>query len=280
MNRREFLISTGVLLAAGPAQGQASGDAKPPFRTITYNVLALKGYPERRTNVHLLERARPQMAQRLALELGLYAPDVITLQEAPTEEKVAEAAKHLGFNYVYFDGGFPGALLTRHEITDSENSPIPEGERSNNLFTRHWGRAVVDTGSQQIHYYSIHMHPRETKIRQREAKIALDVMRPDLDAGVPLVFQGDLNHTPQGPEYALWQGAGLVDCGAAVGDDSPSMSTTNPRYRIDHIWCAGPLAQRIQSCRVLYENAFRADTNIDASFALSDHIPVMAEFRT
>ncbi len=38
------------------------------------------------------------------------------------------------------------------------------------------------------------------------------------------------------------------------------------------------LAERLRECRVLYEGAFRTNPDDPRSFALSDHIPVMASF--
>lgn len=79
--------------------------------TITYNVYQFKGYPETDDTKFILKDARPQMAERMALELALYNPHIITFQEAPEESEVKKVADKLGMNYVYFQGGFPGAIL-------------------------------------------------------------------------------------------------------------------------------------------------------------------------
>ena len=77
-----------------------------------------------------------------------------------------------------------------------------------------------------------------------------------------------------------WRDAGLVDCFAekGIGPHTKSMSSTNPRNRIDYLWAGGTLKSRIQSARILYEGNFRTNPDDPASFALSDHIPVLAEF--
>ena len=51
-----------------------------------------------------------------------------------------------------------------------------------------------------------------------------------------------------------------------------------PNRRIDYIWSKGPLADRLTECRVLFEGAFRTNPDDPKSFAVSDHIPVLAVF--
>ena len=50
------------------------------------------------------------------------------------------------------------------------------------------------------------------------------------------------------------------------------------RERINYIWAYGPIAKRLTNCRVLYEGAFRTYLEDPRSFALSDHVPVLAIF--
>jgi hypothetical protein len=97
MNRREFIqAGSGVLGAALFSTGAVGqGDLK-PLRTITYNVLACRGYPETDTNRERLRRARPQMVERFALELALYEPDLVTFQESPSEAMIAAIARAMG----------------------------------------------------------------------------------------------------------------------------------------------------------------------------------------
>ncbi len=51
-----------------------------------------------------------------------------------------------------------------------------------------------------------------------------------------------------------------------------------PGIRLDYFWVGGPLGKRLQSARVLNDGAFRTNPADPASFALSDHLPVMAKF--
>ena len=269
-------VVPGVLSVSDPHQSQPSA---PIFRTITYNVLACRGHPKRAENRTYLTRARKRMAERFAMELELYEPDVVTMQESPSEAMVAAIAKSLGMNFVYFPGGYPGTVITKHEIIESQNCPLIGGPRPKGLYTRHWGRAVLRVRDEEIALFSTHMHPSKQDVRAREVTGILAMMAADLKKKRSLLFQGDLNHKPGDPEYARWKAAGLVDAFAAQGVGQPlTMPSTTPRKRIDYIWAHGPLAARVKECRVLFEGPFRTNPDDLRSFALSDHVPVMATF--
>jgi endonuclease/exonuclease/phosphatase family metal-dependent hydrolase len=278
--RRGFLLAGTGLLGAALLPGSALAQAEQVgLRTLSYNVLACKGYPETEPNRARLVQARPQMVQRMALELGLYAPDIVTFQESPSEETVAAIAGAMGRHYTYFPGGFPGAVISRFKILESQNCPLVQGPRPRDLFSRHWGRAVLDISGSRLTLYSAHLHPSDAAVRAREVTEALATMAADIAADGPLLFQGDLNHEPEGPEYPRWQAAGLVDAFVAgEGSTSFTIPSTSPRARIDYIWSNAALAARRQACRVLFEGAFRTNPADERSFALSDHLPVMADF--
>ena len=107
----------------------------------------------------------------------------------------------------------------------------------------------------------------------------LAAMKEDIESGRPMILQGDLNHTPEGPEYQRWVDAGLQDCFAAKGAGQPlTFPSTTPRIRIDYVWTHGALPAPLRECRVLFEGAFRTNPDDSKSVALSDHVPVLAEF--
>jgi len=298
MDRREFLRAGAVLatssicLQAGAfAQATPKGNDSQHLTTISYNVLACRGYPETDENRDRLIRARERMTTRFALELQLYRPDIVTFQESPSEETVASIAQQLGMNYAYFPGGwpgsagwpggFPGTIMSRFPIVEKNNCPLREGTRPDDLFTRHWCHAVVDMGKERLSVYSAHLHPSDAAVREREVTEILKVLEPELDTGTPLLFQGDLNHAPDGPEYGRWVEAGLMDTFAAQGAGvDVSIPSTDPRQRIDYIWVHGPLTKQLIESRILFEGQFRTNPADPRSFALSDHIPVLAEFRS
>lgn len=256
-----------------------SGSEKSTLRTITYNILACKGYPETEANRALLSRAKLRMAERLALELTLYSADIVTFQESPSEVMVAAIAKAMGQHYTYFPGGFPGAIITPHRIVESQNCPLTAGERPTDLFTRHWGRAVLEVNGRTLKLYSAHLHPSNPDFRAREVTEALAVMSKDLQGPDAMLFQGDLNHRPDGPEYPRWSEAGFVDAFRRTGDASElTFPSTTPVQAIDYVWANPVLAKSLRAARVLFEGGFRTNPSDSRSFALSDHLPVFAEF--
>jgi exonuclease III len=73
--------------------------------------------------------------------------------------------------------------------------------------------------------------------------------------------------------------AGFSDAFAAKGTGQPHTArTSKPATRIDYVMALGPIATRLTECRVLFEGAFRLNPDDPTSFALSDHLPVMAIF--
>lgn len=295
--RRDVLKTAGGLVLAGmtglsparsaPPETNASRKKPGRLRTITYNVLACVGYHDKRDQ---RERHRPgipreQMTQRFALELGLYQPDIVTFQESAGEQAVADIAERLGFPYhcfFYSGEAWHGALMSRHKILEHKNCPLTSFvERPEKLFTRHWGRAVLELEEGPLVVYSAHLFPGGGSTGRRAPEITemLKVMAADIESGRSMLLQGDLNHQPEGPEYKQWREAGLVDTFAARGIGEPyTIPSHDPQARIDYVWAHGPIAERLSECRVLYEGAFRTNPDDPGSVALSDHLPVMATF--
>lgn len=288
MGRREFLAAAGTasVLAGGTraeavVEKQAETRAGRHFVTISYNVYGCRGWPRTKGNAGRLDKAAPQIPERLALELALYSPDVVTLSEAPNEDVVARLAQHLSMSYAYFSGGFPGALLTRHRIVESANHSFPSKlPADDEPFSRHFGQALLETPAGELAVYSAHLNPRRRDMRLGEIAAILETMRPDLKANRSLILQGDLNHKPDHPEYEKWQEAGLVDAFAARGlGPGGTVTSLKQRARIDYIWLHGPILEGLISCSAQFDGAFRTNPDDPYSFALSDHVPVLAVFR-
>ncbi len=286
--RRAFLARTGVggfvtSSATLPAVFASQKPEDRPLRVIAYNIYACAGWPHDRP---LAKRAvaKGQMAERLSLELALYDPDIINFSESPSEAVVRQIAERLAMHYVRFPSGgnWPGTLLSRYEIVESANVPLAGRMRPAELFTRHWGRAVIrlDDGEPLI-VHSAHLHPAPApEIRLREIREMIRVMRPDLEAQRSMLLLGDLNHTPTPPEYPLWEQAGWVDTFAKVGQgEGFTIKADRPSRRIDYVLAAGPIAERVVESRPLFEGAFRVNTADPNAFALSDHLPQLAVFR-
>ena len=280
MKRRDFL-KAGSLMGAALALSTArpAAAASSGLTTITYNVLACKGYPYHDTKTARGARAAAQMADRIAMELDLYAPDIVTFQESPEEAVAARIASAMNMEYAWFTGGFPGTIISRFPIRDTKNHSSTDRDKPGELFTRHWCRATLETDAGDVTLFSAHLHPSSESVREAEVSAILEAVAPELAAGRSVLFQGDLNHTPDGPEYARWVVAGLVDA-AAASSAEPGMTfkCDAPNRRIDYIWAGGPLAAQVRECRVLFEGAFRTNPDDPNSFGLSDHLPVLARF--
>ncbi|MBX3178280.1 MAG: endonuclease/exonuclease/phosphatase family protein [Candidatus Hydrogenedentes bacterium] len=279
MNRRAFLVTSAAASAFLGAPLRAPAQPAGGFTTISYNVLACRGYPYLDTDTERGARAAAQMADRVAMELALYSPDIVTFQESPAEAVAEQIANALGLSHAWFPGGFPGTIISRFPISNSVNHSKTDDSHPADLFTRHFCQASLRHPDGEITLFSAHLHPSDAAVREREVTAILEAMKPALDAGGPVLFQGDLNHAPDGPEYARWEAAGLVDA-ATRASDAPGMTirSDKPSRRIDYIWAGGALASRIRDCRVLFEGAFRTNPDDPGSFALSDHLPVLARF--
>lgn len=295
--RRDVLKTAGCFVLAGaagqrPANGNTSATTGPEnqsgqLRTITYNVLACTGYRDKndKRKRYRPDIPREQMTRRFALELGLYQPDIITFQESPGEHAVAAIAEQLGFGhhcFFYSGEAWHGAMMSRYKILEHKNCPLASYQvRPEKLFTRHWGRAVLEWDKGPLVVYSAHLFPGGGSSARREPEITemLAVMASDIKSGRSMLLQGDLNHQPEGPEYKRWRDAGLVDAFAARGVGPPStIPSHDPQARIDYVWAHGPIVDRLSECRVLYEGAFRTNPDDPGSVALSDHLPLMATF--
>jgi endonuclease/exonuclease/phosphatase family metal-dependent hydrolase len=250
------------------------------LRTITYNVFGGDAYPAHRHNQDILARFRSQLPERIALELALYEPDIVTFQECPSEGFADDVAARLDMHHAYFPGGWSGAVLSRYPILESENCPLPAGTtRPPECFTRHWGRAMLESPTGPLHLYSAHLHPEHHDTRMAEISVMLEVMQPHIHGPAPLLLQGDLNHIDTTPEYHRWAAAGLQDAFAQAGEgERESWSSLAPRQALDYIWAGGTLRNHATHCRTLNEGAFRPHTGNPASLALSDHLPVLAVF--
>ena len=182
------------------------------MRTITYNIYMCRGWPQQEeASKEVRNIVTPDL---YAKALGKYKPDVITFCEVPSDCLVQAIAEPLGMQAVLFDSPDKayGALLTRFEVLESRNCPLRYGERPEELFTRHWGRAVLRTDSDELIVHSVHLllHPKEMEE-------IIEVIQEDMESGRSVLLQGDLNHEPEDRAYERWRETGLVDTFAVAG---------------------------------------------------------------
>jgi endonuclease/exonuclease/phosphatase family metal-dependent hydrolase len=174
-------------------------------------------------------------------------------------------------------GAWPGALLTDCRLVAAESAPDLLDDPPDDLFTRHAGRAVVETGDGEAVVYSAHLHPEDEAVRRRESRRLGTAVEADVRSGRPVVLQGDLNHTPDGPECEAWRAAGLRDAHAlADADPDATFHADDPDRRIDYVWVSEAFADRTTATRVLSGPPFGPGE--PGALCLSDHLPVLAAF--
>ena len=271
MSRRQFCSSVGAATLWTVSGVASRGDEEvTSLRVIAYNVLGCTGWPA--------NRGLPQKA----VSTGQMA-DIITCSESPEEGVVQRIAERLEMNCVRYPGGgkWPGTLMTRLDIIESENVPLAGGEPPADLFTRHWGRSSIRLpNGDPLVVHSAHLMPGpDPSVRIREVEAMLEAMAEDRAANRPMLLMGDLNLGPTTTEYSMLIDAGWVDTFAEVGEgEGWTIKSDIPKWRIDYVMAAGPIAGQIVESRPLFEGAFRLHIADPQSFALSDHLPQFASF--
>ena len=199
-SRRTFCTACGAAVVLAATDLFADDPAARPLRVIAYNIYALKGWPHQRDSAKQAV-AKGQMAERMAMELELYAPDIVTFSESPAEELTKQVARRLGMYHARFSSGgnWPGTLLSRFKIVDSQNTPL-DGPRPKDLFTRHWGRTTIQLpagqsqlpSGQSLIVHSAHLYPGADPARRlREISAMLRSMKADLTSGRSILLMGD-----------------------------------------------------------------------------------------
>ncbi len=295
IDRRHFLGA-----AAGLPLLRTRLHAARPLRAISYNVHAFGPIAPTDEGKRLIGRARARLLDRYAIELALYEPDVLCLQEASSAAEVSGLAERLEMHHVYLPGGyvddngkvhpmFNGAILSRHPIREHQDCPSSSAQLDRRkVFSRHLGRALIATGDERwgdLAVFGCHMLPNwknTTHVREAEIAAVGEAIAADVEADRSILVLGDMNHVPSSPEYAAWAPLGLVDCAATkpIGNTA-SCPSPSPSQRIDYVFARGPIAQHLTSCRVLAEGRFRpheGGEEVRGSWALSDHMPVLAQF--
>lgn len=286
LTRRWFLKHSAIFVTGANIPGlfscTLSTKTNNVIRLVAYNVLKCTGWPVE--NVMNKENIPGLMVK----ELIKYKPDIINFSESPDEPTVKQIAHLLKMNYSFFPsaGDWPGVIITQYKISQSANVPISTGKRSDDLFTRHWGKVTLELpGDRLVVVHSVHLFPHDNpasaEIRTHEISHIIKSIQQEFTTDRPVILMGDLNHTPEMTEYMHWINAGFIDTFAVAGSGSGlTIRADNPSKRIDYILTYGMQSESILRSRALYEGAFRTNHEDPSSYALSDHLPQYAEIKT
>jgi endonuclease/exonuclease/phosphatase family metal-dependent hydrolase len=315
MKRSTFLKQSGIaLMGLGTLTNCASGTNVSPdndeeedyynllFRTIEYNIfngaIGYKGFNDtkpfpRDKKYDLVREARKlnQIPRRITMQLELYKPDIVSFCESAKEDTIKEMADWIDMDYAYFPssnykGSYPGTILTHFKIISSENRPFVGNTDNKDLFTRHWGKAIIELPKgKRVSVHSAHTWPFTSGggkgIRLAEIDALLKSINYDLSNNVSsVILQGDMNLRPDTEGHKKLIKGGMVDAYTKVVKGKQYTATSlKPNSRIDYIFVKGDLADQLAKYRSLYEGAFRINKDDPKSFALSDHIPSLVDFK-
>lgn len=286
---------------------QGSSQDSLRFRSISYNVfngcigyLGINGKAltqNARSSVLALARDMEQIPKRMMLELDLYRPNLINFSESADEATIIKMAGYSNLAYAHFPGGkdgkgnFPGTIFTDYKILSSQTRPFTDKQKDQeDLFTRHWGKALIESpGGNVISVHSAHLWPfkreaKDTDIRMREIDELVKSIEYDLkNEADSVLLQGDLNFSPDMQEYEKLNSVGFLKDTFVYGGKENGFGYTHdsivPAKRIDYIFAGGKLAENILDSRVLFQGNFRINNDDPYGFALSDHLPVMTDFK-
>ena len=256
-----FLSMLGLSLLPGCK----SPDVTPVvLRVMTYNIHHAEGLDGR---VDL---------QRIANVIRQSNADIIALQEVDknTErtggiDMPAELAGLTGMNVAFganldnYQGGQYGtAILSRFPIESHENhhlKQVRKGEQRGVLM------AVLKVTQGQLLFTCTHLDHNKDQAERlySEAQFADIFAGHD---GLPTVFCGDFNDTPDSELYKQLSKKWTDTWNIAGKSNGYTMSSANPTRRIDYIWLSGKKNFRVRWMDVPKTKA-------------SDHLPVVAEIR-
>ena len=250
------------------------------MRVVTYNVHGWTGWPPGAYGESEPRELFKLVGELIGEALAEHEPDIVTLSEAPPSPALDALARALGMRVVVFASSWcwPGILLTGYEVREAASYSLDRGMWSRALFTRHWGRCVLETEFGEVVVHSVHLHPNSrSRVHRLEVHEVLRCVGPELGAGLSVLVQGDLNHDPSEEVYAEWLRAGLTDAFASAGvGRGETFKVGELTRRIDYILVGGELAKRIAECRVLSDPPFNVGAD---GRALSDHLPLLAIFK-
>ncbi|MEC8987721.1 MAG: endonuclease/exonuclease/phosphatase family protein, partial [Verrucomicrobiota bacterium] len=214
--------------------------------------------------------------QRIANVIRQSNADAVALQEVDKNTErtgginmPAELARLTGMNVAFganldnYQGGQYGtAILSRFPIESHENhrlKQVRKGEQRGVLM------AVLKMTQGQLLFTCTHLdHTQDQAERLFSETQFADIFAGH--AGLPTIFCGDFNDTPDSELYKRLSKKWTDTWSIAGKGNGYTMSSANPKRRIDYIWLSGKKNFKVRWMDVPKTEA-------------SDHLPLVAEIR-
>jgi endonuclease/exonuclease/phosphatase family metal-dependent hydrolase len=227
------------------------------FKIMTWN---LRGYPEKDAVTR----------QWFSAELQKLKPDVLCVQEIANKAKVDSflAAETLFAKVAFNDSsdGQDNAIFTTSAV-GMQDLPDPQG------FQHPAQAAYVWSGGFDAVVVTVHLSWTNTAMREQEKKALKDVVAEALKTDPDVIVVGDFNTKEDGIQE-LAAATGLV---VMVPAGQDGVGTTYAGNRYDHVLISPDLAS--EEAIDTHIEVFAGDDLAPAK-ETSDHMPVMARFRT
>jgi endonuclease/exonuclease/phosphatase family metal-dependent hydrolase len=227
------------------------------FVAVTWN---LRGYPEK-------EQANRQWFHRQLVEMN---PEVLCVQEIADQDKVNQflAVKNR-FAKVAFrdsDDGQDNAIFCT-TLVGLEDIPDPEG------FQHPAQAAYISYNGFDAVVVAVHLSWTNVALREKEKSLLRNVVSEMLKKDPDVIIVGDFNTEEEGIEQ-LAQSLGMS---VMVPFGQNGIGTTHAGHRYDHFLVSQDLAnEEAVGCQI---KTFGGD-DLETAKKVSDHLPVLAEFRT
>lgn len=250
-------------------------NAQDTVNILSHNVLAFSGHPKK---THEIDN------DILSEAISFYKsknPDILILQECPTEHYVRLLAESLNFNYVFFKTkssgskvypyGFPGCIMTRYHILESFDLNTERLDIPDSICQRHMGNALVETPLGLIQVTALHLCANwggrfRENTRLKELEVLFNEM-PDYTSSAAHIIAGDFNSLPLSKPHHVMLNEGYFDTHEDMND--PTVPVPNSTRRIDYIFLS-------RHSKFIYEAEYSRDPYYDPlELYLSDHQPCM-----
>ena len=240
-------------------------------RLVSHNSYWFQGAPslwgEERTQTH------PRILTALAKFYQQLAPDILCLQEVPSEEEASRLAEELGMQATFARGGrrpaYGGAVLWHGSDAEVEDLT---GYCDTAAFERIC-LVLHGTGPEGRTIVNVHLSSN----RYAPGRIGEPVRLAELQAlfaacPQPDIIAGDFNATPGSSAYRDMVDRGFVECGALA-----CLPAKPDERRVDYIWIRKPGRLQVKPTE-FQPLEFLLDA--DSKTRLSDHPPIIAHLCT